>query len=139
MVYAAKALRKASTPAEEVLWQRLRRDQLDGFRFRRQHPIATYIADFACAERKLVVELDGGIHDDQANDDARRTEFLESVGWRVIRFSNEAVFSDLDAVLSRVRQELDTPSLAERERGPGGEGSSRQGRWTEPRGEGTSP
>lgn len=139
MVRAAKELRRAQTPAEEVLWQQLRRDQLGGHRFRRQHPIGGYVADFACAEHKLVVELDGAVHDGQIEEDARRTEFVESLGWRVIRFGNESVFTDLDAVLSRILNELRSPSLAERERGLGGEGASRWETGAEPSGEGAPP
>jgi len=74
------------TIAERKLWQALRDKQLNGHRFRRQHPIGKYIADFACIERKVVVELDGGQHQDHVAYDERRTAFLQENGWRVLRF-----------------------------------------------------
>jgi very-short-patch-repair endonuclease len=79
----ARALRHASTDAERMLWQHLRGGRL-GLKFRRQHPIPPYIADFCCVSAKLVVELDGSQHSEAT--DRERTRYLESQGWRVLRF-----------------------------------------------------
>jgi len=104
---AARHLRKHMTPAERALWQRLRRNQLDGWHFRRQHPVGSFIVDFFCAKAKLVVEVDGGIHQQQRAYDAERTRLLEGVkGYRVIRFSNDEVLNDIESVLARIREAL---------------------------------
>jgi very-short-patch-repair endonuclease len=98
----AKRLRKGQTDAESLLWSFLRNRQLDGFKFRRQHPIPPYIVDFACVDIKLVVEIDGGQHADQRSADAKRTAFLESLGFRVVRFWNNEVLSNTDSVLEQI-------------------------------------
>jgi very-short-patch-repair endonuclease len=74
---AAKDLRKDMTPAEKILWQRLAERQPGGFKFRRQHPLGRFIADFYCAEARLVVEIDGGIHNAQSEQDEQRTQLLK--------------------------------------------------------------
>ena len=98
----AKELRKKATPAERILWERLRGRQLGGFKFRRQAPMGRFIADFYCAERKLIVELDGGIHDFQLEADQLRTEEMKSFGYRVIRFKNEQVEKSIESVLNSI-------------------------------------
>ncbi len=103
---AACLLRHNSTEAEARLWQALRRKQIGGFRFRRQHPIERFVVDFYCPACKLIVEVDGAVHLAQAEADAARTECLESLGYRVLRFSNEAVLGRLDEVLAEIRQAL---------------------------------
>jgi very-short-patch-repair endonuclease len=90
------------TLAEHKLWQALRGKQIDGRRFRRQHPIDPYIADFACLEKMLIIELDGGQHQDQKEYDERRTKYLQQQGWRVLRFWNNDVMRNLEGVLSSV-------------------------------------
>jgi len=100
----ARALRANRTEAELRLWQRLRDRQLDGAKFRRQTPVAPYIADFMCYEARLIVEVDGGQHSPEA--DADRTAWLESQGFRVIRFWNHDVLQNTDGVLERIREEL---------------------------------
>ena len=104
----ARALRDKETPAEKELWKHLKGKKLDGFKFRRQHPISRYILDFYCHEKKLVVELDGRYHDDelQKRHDENRTLELQSVGLKVIRFQNEEIFQDLETVLWKIRNEL---------------------------------
>ena len=99
---AAKRLRKRSTPAEVKLWQALRSRKLNGLRFRRQHPVGRFILDFYCPSKKLVIEVDGGIHTQRKDYDARRTEDLKKYGYRVLRFANEAVLSRLDIVLEEI-------------------------------------
>lgn len=113
----ARALRKHLTDAEVLLWSRLRRRYQGGYRFRKQHPIGPYIADFACIAEKLVVEVDGDTHgdDDAIAYDARRDGFMRERGWRVFRITNEDVFKRLDDVLddiARILQcELKPPSV----------------------------
>ncbi len=98
----AKELRKEPTASEQVLWEYLRNRQLGGFKFRRQAPMGRVIADFYCAESKLIVEIDGDIHDLQIEEDKQRTKEIESFGYRVIRFRNEEVERDLKSVLSNI-------------------------------------
>ena len=106
----ARILRKDMTDAELFLWQRLRRRQLDGFRFRRQHPIGPYIADFACLEPKLVVELDGSQHLDQLDEDAERTAFMERQGFMLVRFWNDEIFKETKWVLQAISDALRSAS-----------------------------
>jgi very-short-patch-repair endonuclease len=102
----ARQLRSTPTDAEIRLWSRLRRKQLDGFRFRRQHPIGPYIVDFFCPEAKLIVEVDGGQHNVDEEKDERRTRWLEERGYRVIRFWNNDALSNTDAAVLAVLEEL---------------------------------
>ena len=98
-------LRTNMTDAERRLWSLVRNRQLDGDKFRRQHPIGAFVADFVCIKRCLIIELDGGQHADSAYD-ARRTAWLESYGWRVIRFWNNDVLSGTEGVLEEILQAL---------------------------------
>lgn len=102
----ARELRKALTPAERKLWAVLRGDKL-GANFRRQHAIGPYIADFCCIKGKLIIELDGSQHLEQAEYDDERTKFLEAQGYRVIRFWNSEVMKDLDGVIQAILLELE--------------------------------
>ena len=99
----ARELRQHMTVAERWLWGRLRNKQLGGLKFRRQHPLGPFISDFYCAACRLVVEIDGDIHDLQAERDAVRTEQFEQYGYRVIRFRNDQVFSDIAGVLAAIQ------------------------------------
>jgi len=103
-----RSLRKNATNAENMLWQLLRNRQLLGFKFRRQHPVAGYVADFYSHEARLVIELDGGGHadDKQAAYDADRTRNLEALGLRVIRFWNSQVLQETQAVLETIADKL---------------------------------
>ena len=105
----AKALRRNQSDAEGLLWCYLRNRQLDGYKFRRQHPVGPYIADFACLPAKLFIELDGGHHIEQAESDAGRGHFLRSEGYRVLRFRNSEVFGNCFAVLKRIHGALSLP------------------------------
>ncbi len=96
----AKELRRNLTPAEAKLWTHLRAHRMGDVHFRKQHAIGNYIVDFCAPVRKLVIELDGSQHLEQAQYDAERTAFLESKGFRVLRFWNHAVMNDLDTVLT---------------------------------------
>jgi very-short-patch-repair endonuclease len=107
----AKELRKNMTPAEGVLWERLRRRRLAGIKFRRQHPIGACIVDFYCAEARLAIEVDGGIHRQQVNADASRSQKLEEHGYRVLRFTNQQIKANLENILSIIQAacQLKTP------------------------------
>jgi very-short-patch-repair endonuclease len=98
----ARHLRKNLTDAERRLWFHLRHEQLDGSRFRRQAPIGCYIVDFVSFDRNLIVELDGGQHAVQIESDAARTAWLNSQGFRVLRFWNNQVFEELESVLETI-------------------------------------
>lgn len=104
----SKILRKTQTDAEDTIWQSLRNRKILGFKFRRQHPLGNYIADFYCYEAKLVIEIDGGIHNQPENKeyDENRSIELEELGIRVIRFTNEMVNSDLNKVLDIIKEHL---------------------------------
>ena len=99
---AARTLRRPMTSAEQVLWEALRDRKLGGLKFRRQHAVGPFILDFYCPARKLVVELDGEVHDQQTQRDEERTAHLEAFGYHVIRFRNEEVLADLPSVLARI-------------------------------------
>jgi very-short-patch-repair endonuclease len=101
---AARRLRANMTPAERILWQALRGRQLDGLKFRAQHPVGQFILDFWCPACRLAIELDGGLHQSQQEQDAARTAQLEAYAYRVIRFRNEEVLTDLPSVLERIRE-----------------------------------
>lgn len=105
----ARKLRNQSTDAERFLWRHLRRRQLGGFRFRRQVPVGAYAADFACMDAMLVIELDGGQHQEQAARDARRDAQISAAGYRVVRFWNNQVFEETAAVLEMILNALLTP------------------------------
>ncbi len=101
---AARRLRRNMTPAEQKLWDALKGKQLDGLKFRPQHPVGPFILDFWCPARKLVVELDGGSHEGREAEDKARTQRLRDYGYRVIRFRNEEVLTDLPSVLEQIRE-----------------------------------
>ena len=107
----AKTYRRDLTAAGNVLWQELRRKQVGRFHSRRQVPIGPYFADFACVKEKLVVEVDGVGHAEphEIFRDAKRTAFLEGIGWRVIRFMNVEVFDETAAVIESIWHHLKSP------------------------------
>ncbi len=98
----ARQLRQTQTPAEALLWKSLRDRRLTNYKFRRQHPIDRFVADFACIEAKLIVELDGNSHDTRAEQDAARDEFLWQNGWRTLRVKNTDLTRDENAVVLSV-------------------------------------
>jgi very-short-patch-repair endonuclease len=102
----ARHLRTSATDAERLLWHHLRSRQLGQYKFRRQYPIAGYIADFVCVSTRLVVELDGGQHVDAALYDAKRTQIIEKHGYRVLRFWNDDVLLRTNDVLEEVLRRL---------------------------------
>jgi very-short-patch-repair endonuclease len=99
----ARELRNNATPSERKLWEALKDKALDGRKFRRQHPIGPFIADFYCASERLAIEVDGSVHAEQQEYDAYRQEVIEGFGIRVVRVSNEQVENQLDEVLNKIR------------------------------------
>ena len=106
LIKRARTLRTNQTDAEARLWSRLRNRSLGGFKFRRQISVDSFIADFLCSESMLIVELDGGQHDEQAAADARRTAYLEGLGYCVLRFWNNDVLANTEGVLEVILGEL---------------------------------
>ena len=104
----ARKLRKEPTPAERKLWAYLRGNKLHGVNFRRQHAIGRYIPDFCSVKEKLIIELDGSQHLEQKEYDAERTKYLESQGYRVIRFWNNQVMNDIEAVVRAITIALES-------------------------------
>jgi very-short-patch-repair endonuclease len=108
----ARELRNNPTDAERVLWGQLRLWQLDGYKFRRQQPLGRYIVDFVCLEKRVVVEVDGGQHAEQATLDAERDNWLRDEGFTVLRFWNHDVLKNIDAVKEQIYKALqNTPYL----------------------------
>ena len=95
-------LRQDLTPAEVALWEHLRARRLGGFKFRRQHPLGPFIVDFYCAAQRLIIELDGGIHETQIEQDEASTAHIESYGYRILRFWNDEVEGNIEIVLSKI-------------------------------------
>ena len=135
----ARRLRRSATDAEDVLWYALR-DLNPTFKIRRQHPIGSYIADFAIPAHKLVIEIDGGQHASAIDSDAKRTRELNARGYRVIRFWNNDVLGNLDGVLEMIIASVEPPPphpdplrsravCRARARGGGGEGNSAARVW----------
>ncbi|HEY3413758.1 MAG TPA: DUF559 domain-containing protein [Armatimonadota bacterium] len=102
----ARELRHDQTPAEELLWERLRDHRLGKAKFRRQHNVGPFIADFYCHSAALIVEVDGGIHAQQAERDSVRDEWAVANGFAVLRVTNDEVTGDIEAVLARITEAL---------------------------------
>jgi adenine-specific DNA-methyltransferase len=102
----SRDLRARQTEAESLLWYVLRGRRLCGLKFRRQFPIEPFIADFVCVEKQLVVEIDGGYHDYVYQHDQSRQQTIEAEGWHVIRFSNEDVLGDVEAVAIAIAKHM---------------------------------
>ncbi len=122
----ARSLRKTQTTSEGLLWSILRAKQLCGLKFRRQHPIGPWIVDFACHEKMLVVEIDGGYHDDIVNVDLRRQRYLEALGWKVVRFTDKDVEDDAEAVARAIAAGLMLPYEFQRRKSTGSGQRQRQ-------------
>ena len=106
----ARKLRNNPTDAEKVLWKHLRLRQVEGHKFRRQQPLGPYIVDFVCLDRKLIVEVDGGQHLEQSASDAKRTAWLEGRGFRLLRYWNDQVLKEPEAVTEAIWNALNTPA-----------------------------
>ncbi len=102
-VPAARILREWETPTERMLWDALRGRKLAGLKFRRQHPIGPFVADFCCPDRRLIIELDGEIHDTLQDRDAEREALLRAAGYHVVRFTNQELHVDLSGILNAIQ------------------------------------
>ncbi|MBI2792649.1 MAG: endonuclease domain-containing protein [Gammaproteobacteria bacterium] len=102
----ARTLRKKSTEAEKYMWNSLRDRRLENFKFNRQFIIAPYIVDFICREKMLIIEIDGGHHNEQIEYDKERTYFLEAMGYQVLRFWNNEVITNHENVLEAILEAL---------------------------------
>lgn len=113
MTSIAKILRKKSTDTENLLWRHLRAKQMEGLKFRRQEAIGKYIVDFACYEKRIVIEVDGGQHSMMENEDNTRDQWLKDEGFKVLRFWNNEVLTNIEGILEVIRGTcLDHPPLA---------------------------
>lgn len=104
LIKVARNLRKESTNTERFLWRHLRRHQLADLKFRRQQPIGRYVVDFVCFERHIIVEVDGGQHQENKDKDITRDIWLESQGFRVLRFWDNEVLTNIQGVLEMIRE-----------------------------------
>jgi very-short-patch-repair endonuclease len=104
----AKLLRKRMTPSEKLLWEKLRRKKIFGVKFRRQHPIGFYIADFYCHDLCLVIEVDGSVHDrlEQKEHDENRSAEMDRLGIKVVRFTNNEIKNHIGSVMQHIRNEI---------------------------------
>jgi very-short-patch-repair endonuclease len=127
-VTAKARSRQSMTKAELLLWMQLRRRALNGARFRRQHPVGPYIADFACPGARLIVEVDGATHwtPEQLAHDARRTRYLKQQGWTVIRVNNTDVYENMDGVWRTIAAQLAPPARCARDLPASGEDGGAQ-------------
>jgi very-short-patch-repair endonuclease len=121
MTEVAREFRKQPTPSEAILWQALRGRKLDGRKFKRQQPIGAFIVDFFCGAERLVVEVDGGVHETQQEYDQQRQELLEFLGLRFVRVSSQQVETDLNGVLETIRAAFDPHPLTPSPKGGEGE------------------
>jgi very-short-patch-repair endonuclease len=120
----ARNLRKNMTDAERALWRHLRLRQIEGHKFHRQQVLGPYIVDFACLDRKLIIEVDGGQHGEQATRDDGRAAWLEARGFRVLRFWNHEVIEDIEAVKAVIARALRPHPNPPQLRGEGGQSPS---------------
>jgi very-short-patch-repair endonuclease len=104
VIKLARKMRISMTPSEKKLWEALSNKKLDGMRFRSQHPIGRYIADFYCHAKKLIVEVDGGIHDLTKEYDKNRDQHLAALGYHIIRVSNKNVIHNLNSILLKIKE-----------------------------------
>jgi len=102
----ARELRKNPTESEQMLWKHLRLRQLGGYKFRRQQPLGPYFVDFVCLEKRLIVEVDGGQHNEQVAYDSERSTWLETQGYRILRFWNNEVLKEIEVVKEVIAEAL---------------------------------
>jgi very-short-patch-repair endonuclease len=105
--HRARALRQNMTDAETLIWYQLKDRQLNGFKFLRQYIIGKYIVDFVCRQKKLIIELDGSQHAENMLYDEQRTQFLNSLGYRVLRFWNNDVFENMEGILEEILEKIE--------------------------------
>ncbi|MDP2790079.1 MAG: endonuclease domain-containing protein [bacterium] len=107
----ARSLRKSATPSENRLWQQLRSKRCLGLKFYRQYPIDNYVADFCCPQRRIIIEVDGGGHDEpqQRAKDSLRDEYMKSIDFRTLRFWSNAIENNLPGVMDEIQRSLLAP------------------------------
>lgn len=105
-VQLARELRQRQTPSEQLLWSQLQSHKLDGLKFRRQYPIGPFIVDFCAPSIRLIIEVDGGIHETQADHDAERQHAIESLGFHFLRLSADHIERDIASALTQIRQTI---------------------------------
>ncbi len=105
----ARKLRKNQTPQEQILWNILRNRQVLGYKFRRQYPIGNYVVDFVCKENKLIIEIDGGQHNTPEGilSDENRTKYLQSVGYKILRFWNNEIDNNIEGVYQKIIEHIE--------------------------------
>ena len=108
-ITTARNLRKRLTDTERFLWSQLRARQIEGCKFRRQTPIGKYIVDFVCHEQRVIVEVDGGQHSEKAEEDRIRDKWLGEQGYRILRFWNNEVLTNIEGVLEVIRDNCKSP------------------------------
>ena len=108
IIKIAKTLRKNSTIQEKRLWNILKNRKFHNLKFKRQNPIGRYIVDFICYEKKLIIEIDGGQHNEEKNikEDIERTTFLKNLGFKVIRFWNNDVYQNIDGIIAEIEKHI---------------------------------
>lgn len=106
VIELAKDMRKNMTEAEETLWSAINKRQINGLKFRRQHPIYRYVLDFYCYKKQLAIEVDGEVHKKHKDNDTYRDEFLKSIGIRTIRLRNAEIINNLNSVVEKIKQEV---------------------------------
>ena len=102
----AREMRQTPTPAEDALWQRLRNRRVKNAKFRRQYGIERFVVDFVCVDTKLIIEVDGEIHDSQQELDEIRQAYLEALGFHVLRFRNEQILTEIEGVVTEIAEAL---------------------------------
>ena len=114
LVTFARKLRQNQTEAEKTIWLKLRGKQIGDVKFRRQQPIGPYIVDFVCFERKIIIEIDGGQHNESElkRKDEERTVWLEERGYQILRFWDNEVLKNINSVLQRIKEALEKPSAS---------------------------
>jgi very-short-patch-repair endonuclease len=110
ILHNARELRRSLTLTETKLWQRLRNNSLDGYKFRRQTPMGSYILDFCCFSASLVIEIDGASHDERLEYDEQRTAWLNEQGFKVMRFTNQEILQNLEGILETILMECEKRS-----------------------------
>jgi very-short-patch-repair endonuclease len=106
IIFRSRELRKAATPAERILWEKLRGGRFHNAKFRRQHPIGKYILDFYCSKARLAIELDGAVHQGHEEEDAWREKIVGTHGIRFLRFTNEEVENNIESVLKCIQEAI---------------------------------
>ena len=102
IIKLAQEMRRNLTPCEEILWDALKEKKLNECKFRRQHPVNRYILDFYCHEYKLAIEIDGDVHRDKCDQDEFRDKYLESLGIKTLRITNDEILQNMDEVLTKI-------------------------------------